>query len=673
MTRSHILFFFLIGLLLIKAEPFLSAQVYTDPRYAPQQPEKQQTVPIPGAILRNPTRSEGDLKADDLIEEESDAPRSYRPGGYTPGLGTWRPNMTREEIVRQRQLEALRRDAKSKEATRKLLRDFQVRQDSIDYLLGDQYLPQVLKKPDPQALETLENEFEKQAIPAPSHTPAPTQTENRNEDPLEKEEPFLTEEQILEKEYQEHLKALEELQDPNERLRQRQAIERRIEARRRWLEKRAEAERGADFFQITPQTQLTDEMLKEGWCNLFDGSTLFGWRTQKEGPYAGGRFTVARRELRSDPEHPGLLYTTSQFGDMTLMFDYYAEPDSEAYLLLRTSPNPRDLNTSCYAVVLCSNDFRKARGSVLGRTQVSTEHLRSQAANRDIERGPRWRSMRVMFDGTRLDIRVDSTEAYSFYEMQPLGHGYVGLLVAKGDVRFRNMHWKPGSSLPIFDGITPEMHWRYKADGIQVTTTRDLALQLNNGPGVIESKDHFDDFILQLEYNIAYTSSRTALFFRSTPSADKSGYEVSIQNFPTREDRDKFLGVDVGSFRNRKSGRYVRPEDQKWNYLTLVAIDRHFQTWVNGIPACETSDRRSIAEASADGPFLGAGPLQLMAPDTGTEVQFRNLRVTPIPQRHPQLKKPDSMTKSTWEAVKKEWDKNDRERKELEEQKKGKK
>ncbi|MDR1268183.1 MAG: DUF1080 domain-containing protein, partial [Planctomycetaceae bacterium] len=430
------------------------------------------------------------------------------------------------------------------------------------------------------------------------------------------------------------------------------ALKKRENDRKRWLQQRAEAERGAKLFQLSPSLQLKDKMLKEGWCLLFDGQTFFGWRTQKDGPYGGGRFTIANDEIQSDPQHPGLLYTTNQFGDSTFMFEFQAEENAEAFLLLRTPPNPRDLHSSCYAIVLNSADFTRPRGTVLGRQQLGTEQLKeSKKTNSGTSR---WHRLKAQFEVGRLQITVDQNEPIALLDTQPLGYGYAGLLVTKGKVRFRNLYWSPGSSMPIFDPISPEKFWRYRSDVVQLSTTRDLAMQLSGGPGVIETKNTFDNFILQLEYNIIFSSARTGLFLRSVPREEQSGYEISIQNFPKRQDRDQTVGVDVGSFRGQKNARYIRPEDHIWNYLTVVAVDRHFQTWVNGIPVCEMSDQYSLKTENAQPDhFLQSGTIQLLAPQAGTNIQFRNIRIMPIRPRFGKPQTFDDLTKTTWEELSK--------------------
>ncbi|MDR2114778.1 MAG: DUF1080 domain-containing protein [Planctomycetaceae bacterium] len=581
---------------------------------------------------------------------------------YGTSRSFFRPGMTREEYVLRQAEEARMREYNREEQESMLRRQLEIEKgirNGIYSLFNESYhyLPKVLA----EDFDSAENLSTSQSAPSKnsslSNSSDSSASSNSSNSPK-----LLTPDELFEQELKAQKIAAEALEDSEQKQRELEALKKRENDRKRWLQQRAEAEHGAKLFNLSPSLRLKDKMLKEGWCLLFDGQTFFGWRTQNEGPYGGGRFIIANNEIQSDPQHPGLLYTTNQFGDSTIMFEFLAEEDAEAFLLLRTPPNPKDLHSSCYTIVLNSANFTRPRGTVLGRQQPSTEQFKEQEKTREntlqesvsSKKAARWHRLKAQFEAGRLQITVDQNEPIVLFDVKPLGYGYLGLLVTKGKVRFRNMYWLTGSSMPIYDPINPEKHWRYHGDVIQLSMTRDLAMQLNGGPGVVETKESFDNFVLQLEYNIIFSSARTGLFLRSIPREEQTGYEISIQNFPKRQDREQTVGVDAGSFRGKKNARYIRPEDHIWNYLTVVAIDRHFQTWVNGIPVCEMSDNRPLkAEDSKTGPFLLPGTIQLLAPQADTNVQFRNIRIMPV---RPRFEKPqtfDDLTKTTWEELSK--------------------
>ncbi|MDR3233596.1 MAG: DUF1080 domain-containing protein [Planctomycetaceae bacterium] len=400
------------------------------------------------------------------------------------------------------------------------------------------------------------------------------------------------------------------------------AVQQREEARKNWLERRSIAEQGAELFVIP---KLRNEYLKGGWCQLFDGQTSFGWQIQNNGHYAGGQFAFENGEIKSDPYHPGLLFTKAQFGNLTLRFDYKADADAEVMLLLKTPPNPNDLYSSCYSIILQSATRNRFCGLILGRQDYS---INTEPSRQD---GGEWRSVTVQVDNSQLQFWIDRQNPVTYIDAKPIRYGHIGFLVAKGRASFRNILWKPSAPIRLFDADNDlQKTWRPLPKELQFadSAAEPGHYRMSGGPGVVETLETFGNFVLQLEYYSGITSSRSGLFVRSRPGEAETGYEVSLQNFPTRQDRESSVGVDAGSFRGIKDARYVRATDGIWNYLTLSVTDRHCQTWINGVPVCEITDNRRKKEHSTAGPFLEPGTLQFFAPQAGTSVQFRNLKIS---------------------------------------------
>lgn len=64
---------------------------------------------------------------------------------------------------------------------------------------------------------------------------------------------------------------------------------------------------------------LPRELLAEGWIQLFDGETLFGWR-----PVGEARWQVEDGEIRTDGAKPGFLVSTTEWGDYELSLKFRA-------------------------------------------------------------------------------------------------------------------------------------------------------------------------------------------------------------------------------------------------------------------------------------------------------------------------------------------------------------
>ncbi|GHT22551.1 hypothetical protein FACS189419_05270 [Planctomycetales bacterium] len=426
---------------------------------------------------------------------------------------------------------------------------------------------------------------------------------------------------------EEHIRAAS-IADPD---RKRQALDNVIErknARRNWLKRRAEAEEGADFF-IHPK--LKQNFLESGWCQLFDGYTSFGWNTQDTGHYAGGKFYFENEEIISDPYHPGLIYTKAQFNSIALRFEYCSEPDAEVFLLLKTPPNPDDLYTSCYTVVLNSAKASRSAGLLLGRQDkgIGFDNMSRQGDEKE------WRSVVLQMDATHLQVWIDRQSPTNYVDTHPIFSGHIGFLVAKGEARFRNVFWQPAAPVTLFDPENnPKKTWKSLQPEIKLTYSPETGIyRLSGGSGVVESLETFDNFVLQFEYFSAITSAANSLFIRSLPGIPQSGYEISLQNFPTKRDREQNVGTDAGAFRRIQDARYVRALDQNWNFVTVLASGRHFQTWVNGVPVCEITDKRSVKADWSKSPFLEPGTFQLFCGQSAASLQLRNIKIEPFSRK----------------------------------------
>jgi hypothetical protein len=63
---------------------------------------------------------------------------------------------------------------------------------------------------------------------------------------------------------------------------------------------------------LTGFDPLTETELQDGWIRLFDGVSLYGWRSIE------GKYTVQNGLLVSDPNQNGVIRFTSRFGNSTL-------------------------------------------------------------------------------------------------------------------------------------------------------------------------------------------------------------------------------------------------------------------------------------------------------------------------------------------------------------------
>ena len=418
----------------------------------------------------------------------------------------------------------------------------------------------------------------------------------------------------------------EQIVDPRRREAALEQIVQTEAARQNRLERRARDEVGADLFYVP---RLKEQYLNAGWCQLFDGHTDTGWKVQHAGHYAGGKFTFGQGEICSDPFYPGMVYTAIPFGDVTLRFDYWAEKDSEVLLLMNTPPNPEDLNTSCYTFVLNSGRSSRPRGLLLGRHEYSLPRLRTMREmwdNPTSEEEGTWHSVRIRIEEGNIQVWMDRRGAIAYFIPQPLAAGHIAFLVAKGQARFQNIIWQPKQIITVFD-TEGRNDLPYYSEETELIGDNASGFRLSGG--TIESTDVFGNYVLQMQYYQGINSGQSSLFVRALPRRENTGYEISLQNFPRRQDRMSVVGVDAGAFRQRKDARYVRAQDLQWTHLTVAVMDRQLVTWVNGIQVSEIEDRRTVSLPPGTGPFLEPGTIRLSVPEDNTLFQFRRLTISP--------------------------------------------
>ena len=385
------------------------------------------------------------------------------------------------------------------------------------------------------------------------------------------------------------------------------------------------------FVPVDPGVINIDQAL------LFDSRTWMGWRLQKDGPYGGGRFTIEDGAFCSDPAHPGLLLTTGQFSDFSLEFEMQAEDETNAFLLLRTSPSPKNLVTSCYAVVLSTSSTHPDRFpcEILGRPRLRSVIEDSNEKNADGTYP--WKQFSVYANGKKVRISSGLYHDDESFEEETVRRGYIGFLVTKGKARFRNIRWSPTQTLSLFTmGNRSLNFWEEPEENANFTVhSNSVELTLTGGPGILETKMNFDNFILRAEFNVDGTESLGDIFFRCIPGEMLAGYRCSIDSRPLENSTITTLGERTGSLVPLKEARNVGAQNGQWNSLIIKALDNHFQIWVNGIQTVDYTDRRpeDISENPQHGLRFKEGTIQIHGRSLDSVLKFRNIEVSPISKR----------------------------------------
>jgi len=368
----------------------------------------------------------------------------------------------------------------------------------------------------------------------------------------------------------------------------------------------------------TQHNTLTSEEIDEGWILLFDGETLFGWRTANDADWK-----VEDGAITATEGSPGLIHTTSQFGDYVLKVDFRSVERGNSGIFLRTSPNPPNKPGRYYEVNIAdwgTNDW--PTGSLVHRKKV--------AKGSD---STAWQSMELTADGPNFTVKIDGQTVLEYADPVKLGRGFIGLQFRHGKIQFRNIKLKPLQVKPIFNGKDLS-GWRTFPELPSVfTVTPSGEMNVKNGSGMIESEGPYDDFTLQLDAMVNGEGLNSGIFYRCIPGEKMNGYECQIQNGFLDGDRTKPEDCGTGGIFRRQNARKIVANDHEWFTLTLHADDRHVAAWVNGYQVSDWTDNRKPNVNPRRGLRLEAGTLQIQGHDETTDFSFRKLRVSELPER----------------------------------------
>jgi hypothetical protein len=366
---------------------------------------------------------------------------------------------------------------------------------------------------------------------------------------------------------------------------------------------------------------LSPKELDEGWILLFDGQTPYGWKAANDADWHVEDAAITA----SEGTKPGLIHTTSQWGDFVLRLDFRSESRGNSGVFLRTSPNPPDGPGRYYEFNIAdwgTNDW--PTGSLVHHKKTE------EAFDSD-----GWQAMELVADGGRFTVTIDGRPALDFTDEKPLRSGFIGLQWRKGKIQFRNIKLKPLGTKSIFNGKDLSGWKTYPELPSVFSVTPEGWMNVKNGRGMIESEGRYGDFTLQLEVFCNGAGLNSGVFFRSIPGQQMNGYECQIQNAFRDGDRTKPVDCGTGGIFRRQDARKVLADDFQWFPMTIHADGRHMAAWVNGVQVSDFTDTRPPHENPRSGLRLEAGTIQIQGHDPTTDLSFRNLRIAELPPRDP--------------------------------------
>ena len=364
---------------------------------------------------------------------------------------------------------------------------------------------------------------------------------------------------------------------------------------------------------------LSAEELAAGWIRLFDGSTLFGWQASSDANWqvVDGAITVSEGTK-------GLLCTTTSFSNYVLSLEFRSAAGTNSGIFLQTPLSPKDPANDCYELNIADADNPFPTGSLVKRHKT--------AGNFD---STGWQRYEVTVLVDTITVVLDGQQILEYRDPQPLRRGRIGLQLNEGQVAFRDIKLKPLKLDPLFNSKDLQGWKTYPDMASKFTVTDEGWLNVQDGRGQLETERMLGDFVLQLECMTHAKNLNSGIFFRCIPGDVMMGYECQIHNGMKDQDPLKPEDCGTGGFFRRQDARRVVAEDLAWFHQTLIVDGPHMAAWVNGYQVSDWTDERPAHENPRKGLRLAAGTIMIQGHDPTTNISFRNLKATELPERRP--------------------------------------
>lgn len=367
--------------------------------------------------------------------------------------------------------------------------------------------------------------------------------------------------------------------------------------------------------------QLTPEQLAQGWVRLFDGQSTFGWFIVGNADWQiapDGVLTATRGE-------PSYLCTSFQIPNFELKVDFRSDAETRSGIFLRTGPQPQNVAHDCLELSIAPADSDYPTGSLVERQKVEPSQLGEFDPTA-------WHTMTVRVAGTHVTVSLDDKQIAELEDADVAPDGHISLHYNTGRVEFRDVLLRPLDATELNLGAEWEQDWTLteKAENTFRATVVDEGLQLTGGLGQLQSKQPYDNFVLQARYTLATPEVNSGIFFRCIPDAMLDGYECQVNHAVADDDPLRPLDAGAGAIFRRQPARIVIGDGSQPTYLTLLANGPQMVTWINGVQVVDFYDTREPDENPRKGLRLEAGPIALQGHDATTDATFQRIAISPL-------------------------------------------
>ena len=360
-------------------------------------------------------------------------------------------------------------------------------------------------------------------------------------------------------------------------------------------------------------------LLEEGWIQLFDGETLYGWR-----PTGDADWEVEGGEIRTRGEKPGFLMTTTEWADYEFQCEFRAPAATNSGVFLRSALEPKDPARDCYELNIAPVDNPFPTGSLVARQRTTLPADKTPTPDE-------WHTFRVTAWAGWIIAELNGERVADYSDPSPVRVGHIGLQSNRGPVHWRNIRLRPIELVPFLKTNDLSNFNTERGDQSRFDVT-DEQLHVTSGPGQIETNAEFANFVLQLDCKVNGDGLNSGIFFRTLRIGRWAGYESQIHNGYKNDDLTQPADFGTGGIYRRQPARRIVAQNREWFTKTIVADGPHIAVWVNGYQVSDWTDPRPPHENAREGLRLGAGAVAIQGHDPSTDLVFRNIRAAELPR-----------------------------------------
>ena len=188
---------------------------------------------------------------------------------------------------------------------------------------------------------------------------------------------------------------------------------------------------------VTPAAR--EGMVQDGWTNLFDGTSLKGWRGYKQPDATKTRWKVDGGMLTVDPgdgsDTRGArdLITTGTYDNFDLTFEWKVEPGGNSGLKYFVLEDRDSAIGHEYQII---DDAKHADAKIGGHRQTAAFYDVLPAANRPIKAAGEFNQSRVVVNGRNVEHYLNGTRVLQYELSSPALQAAIDKSKFKGIERF---------------------------------------------------------------------------------------------------------------------------------------------------------------------------------------------------------------------------------------------